>query len=269
MTEITSTQNERVKLVRALQTQAKARRSEGKFVVEGTRLLADALERGLLPDFVLYTAGDMTLDNPISKVFRRLLNLKATILSVSESVMNEISDVETPPGVLGVFSNPNLPLPEKAGLVLVLDEMRNPGNMGSVLRTAAASGVDVALLTPNTVDPFNPKVVRGGMGAHFRLPLAQLEWTEIMARYGRLDIYLADVGGETFYYDVNWRQPSVIIMGSEAHGPGAMARQVAQAITIPMAGGMESLNAAVAAGVILFEVQRQRSLAAREGARSR
>ncbi len=265
MADITSAQNQRVKLVRALQTQAKVRRQEGKFVAEGARLVGDALDCGLVPEYVLYTRQDETMPHPLADLFRRLLNQGVKILSVSQEVMDTISDLKTPPGLLAVFPQPRLSPPESPRLVLALDEIRNPGNLGSVLRTAVASGVDLVLLSPNTVEPYNPKVLRGGMGAHFRLPLLQLDWAEIAARYGHLAIYLADASGSLSYDAVDWRQPSMIILGSEARGPGQEARRLAQAtISIPMAAETESLNAAVAAGVILYEAQRQRA-AAREG----
>jgi len=127
--------------------------------------------------------------------------------------------------------------------------------------------VDLVILTPNTVDPYNPKALRGGMGAHFRLPIAHLSWDEIRAQYGHLDAYLADSQANSAYHGVDWSRPSMLIMGGEAHGIGTEARRFArQAITVPMAGGMESLNVAVAAGIILFEAQRQRVTSAPKGA---
>lgn len=268
MTDITSLQNERVKLAHALQTQAKARRREGKLVVEGVRLLNDALNCGLMPEYVFYLGSEATLDRLAYKLFRRLNDLNAPFLSVSAEVMAHVTDLETPPGILAVLPRPDLPAPESPSLVLALDGINNPGNLGSVLRTAAAAGADLVILAPGTVDPYNPKVLRGGMGAHFRLPLVQATWPDIAARYGHLNTYLAEASGETPYYAVDWLRPSMIIVGGEAHGAGAAARQVAgRTITIPMAAQTESLNAAVAAGIILYEVQRQRHLSAQEGAR--
>lgn len=258
MADITSTQNAKVKLVRALQTQIKARRHERMFVVEGFRLLVDALDNDLLPEYVFYMVNETTMAGSSSRLFRRLLDLQVDLLSVTREVMDAVTAVETSPGILGVFKQPTLPVPAKPRLVLILDEMRNPGNMGSVLRTAAASSVDLVILTHNAVDPYNPKVMRGGMGAHFRLPIVHLSWDEITAQYGGLDVYLADSQAVHAYHDVDWGKPSALIMGSEAHGVSAEARRFARKmVTVPMARGMESLNVAVAAGVILFEAQRQ------------
>jgi len=176
--------------------------------------------------------------------------------------MKQASDVETPPGLLAVLPQPALPVPTAPSFVLALDGMNNPGNLGSALRAAAAAGVDGVVLPPNTVDPFNPKVLRGGMGAHFRLPSQRLDWPEVAARYGELAAYVAAADGERPYFGVDWTRPSLLIIGGEAHGAGEAARRVAAGrVAIPMASRTESLNATVAAAVILFEARRQRLLA--------
>ncbi len=268
MADITSTHNERVKLAHMLQTQVKVRRREKKIVLEGVRLLDDALKRGLLPEFVFYLSGDVTIERRMYRLFRHLDRLGIPCFAVTEAVMKRASAVESPPGILGIFPLPELPVPETPSLVLVLDGMSNPGNLGSALRTAAAAGVDLVLL-PNTVDPYNPKALRGGMGAHFRVPIRRMSWPDIALTYGHLLTYLADAGGDTPYYAVDWLRPSMIIIGSEAHGPRARARQIAgTTISIPMASEAESLNAAVAAGIILYEVRRQRTLSSQESASS-
>jgi len=266
MTDIASPRNERIKLVRALQSRARERRREGKIVLEGVRLIADALACGLIPEFVLYTVDENTLARPAYRLFRQLAELDIPLLSVSEAIMRQASDTETPPGLLAVVPLPQIAVPEAVSLALALDGMSNPGNLGSTLRTAAAAGVDVVILTPNTVDPYNPKVLRGGMGAQFRLPILELEWAEIALRFGQLHAYLAAADGALPYYAVDWLRPSLVIIGGEAHGPTAPARAVAgTTIAIPMAGQTESLNAAVAAGVILYEARRQRTLSAQKG----
>ncbi len=268
MADITSIHNERVRLVRALQSQSKTRREEGKIVVEGVRLIADAINCGITPEFLFYLGAEATLDRRAFRMFRQLADLGVTVLSVTDAVMKQASELETPPGVLAVLPRPSLPTPEAPTMVLALDRMNNPGNLGSSLRTAAAAGTELVILTPGTVDPYNPKVLRGGMGAHFRLPILQMEWSDVALRYGHMHTYLASTKGSTPYYTVDWLRPSMIIMGSEAHGPSDDACAVAgTTIMIPMAAETESLNAAVAAGILLYEVKRQRILSAQEGAR--
>jgi TrmH family RNA methyltransferase len=129
------------------------------------------------------------------------------------------------------------------------------------MRTASAAGVQALVTTPETTDVFAPKVVRAGMGAHFRLPVFSLGWKEIetLARTHNLALYLADAVGGRPLWDFDLRQPSGLVIGGEAEGASPEARQaVADVITIPMPGQAESLNAAIAAGIILFEFVRQR-----------
>jgi TrmH family RNA methyltransferase len=143
--------------------------------------------------------------------------------------------------------------------VILLDNVRDPGNMGGILRTAAAAGVDVAVLSPGCADPYNPKTLRGGMGAHFRIPVMEAGWEQITAYCEHLKVYLAAADGELTHNAVDWTQPWVLVIGSEAHGVGPEVQALSgqQRIQIPMAAATESLNAGVAAAVILFEAQRQ------------
>jgi TrmH family RNA methyltransferase len=153
---------------------------------------------------------------------------------------------------------PFVNLPPRPGLILVLDQVRDPGNLGTILRTAEAAGAGQVLLAPGTVDVYNPKVVRGAMGAHFRLPVATLEWPAISQRVAERAVWLADATGEVAYDAVDWTQPAALIVGGEATGAGEEATALATGrVSIPMAGRAESLNAAMAATVLLFEAARQ------------
>jgi TrmH family RNA methyltransferase len=135
--------------------------------------------------------------------------------------------------------------------------VRDPGNLGTILRSAEAAGVGQVILAPGTVDLYNPKAVRGAMGAHFRLPVAGLDWPAIAGRLAGRAVWLADAAGETPYDQVDWAVPSALIVGGEAAGAGDQAAALATGrVSIPMAGGAESLNAAMAATVILFEAAR-------------
>jgi TrmH family RNA methyltransferase len=155
---------------------------------------------------------------------------------------------------------PQLRLPAQIALVLALDQVRDPGNAGSLLRTAEAAGVDVVCFMTGTVDPFNGKVIRSGMGVHFRMPIRVIsDWTELTAMLPRdAALYLADVSAPTSYDEVDWKRPAALVVGGEAKGAGHDARSLAQLISIPMCGSAESLNASVAGAIILFEAQRQR-----------
>jgi TrmH family RNA methyltransferase len=247
---ITSAQNEKVKLAHALQSRAKARRKEGRIAMEGARLVRDALQQGLRPDFVLVAPG-------AEIAFLHAFALEPIL--ISEVLMQEISQTEQPQGILGVFPLPQPNIPPLTTHLLILDSIRDPGNLGTILRAAAGAGVDAALLGPTCVDPYNPKALRAGMGAHFRLPVIEADWEAITAACVGKAVYLADGAGEQTYTAVEWRAPSALIIGGEAEGAGAEARSLAQRrIHIPMSAATESLNAALAAAVILFEMQRQR-----------
>jgi TrmH family RNA methyltransferase len=265
---ITSLSNPKVKLVQGLQSRRRTRYRKERMVAEGTRLVQEALTAGLMPDLVLYTAdwGDAPAG---AALLASLIEPAIPALPVSPEVMAGCSDTETPQGVLAVLPFPQHRIPSEPSLVLVVDQMRVPGNLGTILRTAAAAGVELVLLPPGTVDPFNPKAVRGGMGAHFRLPILQLDWDGLEKHLIGLDVWLAAAGGGTRYDQVDWTRPVALIVGGEASGAGDRAVRLATGdagpgriggrVHIPMPGGMESLNAAVAAGVLLFEVVRQRS----------
>lgn len=255
---ITSTSNSKVKYVRRLQVDRRFREREQAFVVEGTRWLSELIPLAYPPQLVLYTNAWHNKREHTS-ILQQLDAPAQAVAPVSEEVMAEMSDTETPPGVLAVLAMQPRALPPGPTLLLVLDSVRTPGNLGTMLRTAAAAGADGVLLGPSCVDPYNPKVLRGGMGAHLRLPIHRLSWQEIRAKTEGLRVWVAAADGDLPYSDVNWRQPSALIIGSEATGAGERAEATAGGrVYIPMHAATESLNAAMAAGVILFEAARQR-----------
>ena len=256
---ITSTQNERVKLVRALQSSAKSRRKENLVALEGVRLIGDAISAGATPDFVLYTPEAIAEGQAGSRLFADLQDRHVTCLEVTPDIMAHAADTQMPQGIIAVTPMPLLQLPSVVNLALICDGIADPGNLGTMLRTAAAAGVDVVMLMPGCVDAFNPKVLRAGMGAHFRIPIIRPAWNALTEQFNNLHTFLADAEGETVYTSADWTQPCAIIIGGEAHGADEQARQHAsQTVSIPMAKDAESLNAASAAAVILFEVRRQR-----------
>lgn len=253
---ITSTQNPRVKLVYSLQQRPRARRAERRIVLEGNRLLHDALQRGATPFFALY--------DPASADYELIAALQAhsvKLHAVAPDIMQHVSDTQQPQGVVGVFELPMPDMPRRAERVLILDGLREPGNLGTMLRTAAAADVQVVLLSPGTVDPYNPKVLRAGMGAHFRVPILEVKWFEIAGyceEHG-LSIYAATAQAEQSYSAADWTRPWALIVGNEAHGLSQQALNLPHTpLAIPMAAATESLNAATACAVMLFEAQRQR-----------
>ncbi len=252
---ITSASNSRIKLVRGLFERTKIRKKERQFVLDGYRLVRDTLDANLLPEQVLYRA-DIEENSEIGELIAQLEMREIECSPVEPNIYNTISDAQTPQGILAVMNWVELPPREPLDFVLVLDQMSNPGNLGSALRTATAVGVSAVILAPDSVDPYNPKVVRGAMGAHLRLPILQWDWAAIAEL--PLRFVVADAGGTTNIYDNDWTQPTGLIIGGEAHGPQSDAHALAEEIiSIPMEDG-ESLNATVAASVILYEAYRQR-----------
>lgn len=263
---ITSSSNEKVKYIRSLERRA-ARDRERRFVVEGTRLVEEALRAQLAPAIVLYTEEFAGRPDGLA-LLERLRQAGVYPDSIEPRLLASLADTATSPGILAVVPFAGLPAPARPALILVADGIATPGNLGTLLRSAEAAGVELVVLTPQTTDVFGPKVARGGMGAHFRLPLARdLDWPAIAERLRGLAVYLADAGGTLAYDAVDWRRPAALIVGSEAHGPSAEARALAGAsIHIPMRGATESLNAGVAGSIILFEAARQRRQAALDSA---
>jgi len=253
---ITSRTNKQIKWVRTLQSKRHARQTDRMFVIEGTRLFEEALLAGRKPHLVLYTPewGDR---------FPQLLGqLKSSQIQnemVSEAVLAHCSDVETPQGVLAVLPIETTLSPQPPAIALVLDRLADPGNLGTILRTAQAAQVDVVYLTPGNVDVYNPKVVRAGMGAHFRLMIQEAPIEQIIAYLEDLELWTAEARSGEVYHGIDWRKPVALAIGSEAHGidPTLRARASGQ-VHIPIADHSESLNAATAAAIILFEIQRQR-----------
>lgn len=237
----------------------KERREANAFVVEGVRLVEEAFISGWKLQFVLYSDG---LSERGQDLVRILIAHRIDTEEVSGDLLQKVSETETPQGILAVLEFTELPLPEKPDFVLIPDRIRDPGNLGTLLRTAAATGVQAVLLPPDTTDAFAPKVVRAGMGAHFRLPIHSLTWEKIrdltIVSRPLMYIYLADMDG-TRCWEADLRKPLALIIGSEAEGASDEAHRLStEKICIPMAGNVESLNAGVAGSVLMFEVVRQR-----------
>jgi len=255
---ITSNQNPKVKLVRALLGRAKERREAGAFVIEGVRLFEEAVNSNWKFKFALY---DESISERGKLKVEGLRSKGVDIEEVSTSVMKSISETEAPQGVLAVLGDYRLPIPNSPNFILIPDQIRDPGNLGTLLRTAAAAGVQAVLIPPETTDTFAPKVLRSGMGAHFRLPIHSMSWEEIGQVVGLsgLQVLIADMDGVSCW-ESDLRKPVALIIGSEADGASESARKLAEGkISIPMNANVESLNAGVAGSVLMFEVVRQRS----------
>lgn len=253
---ITSAQNTKIKWIKGLQSSSRERRADASFVVEGVRLAEEALAAGREARLVLFSDELNVRGRAVVDAFAES---GAPVEQATAQVMRAAGDTETPQGILVVLAQHALPVPAGLDFVFIPDGMRDPGNLGTMLRTAAAAGAQAVFCPPETVDAFAPKVVRSGMGAHFRLPVLSADWDELAQRLARLHKVVAAAGHGHPFYAVDFRSPTALIVGSEAQGASPRALALADAfVEIPMPGGGESLNAAVAAGILMFEVVRQR-----------
>ena len=254
---ITSSDNNKIKRVRNLQHRRRNRESEKAFIAEGVRLVEEGVKTQWPIEFILF---DETLSERGLKLIESLKTQKTiTIAKIPSNLMAEVSDTETPQGILAVLKLQALALPLSPTFLVIADQIRDPGNMGTLLRTAEAAGVESVLLTPGTVDAFSPKVVRAGMGAHFRLPIQHLPWQELKDYIKKVPLYLAAAEGGEPLWSADLKAPCALLIGGEAFGASPIGEKMAtHRITIPMPGRAESLNAAIAAGILITEVLRQR-----------
>ena len=258
MTEfISSPNNAKIKRVRALLAHSRGKKSGDGFLAEGVRLVEEAAAVRWPAEFVLY---DETLSNRGRELVQEFITQGGTeVFEIPPSLMAEISDTETPQGILAVLRTQALPLPEKPSFLILADQVRDPGNMGTLLRTAEAAGADGMILTPGTVNAFAPKVLRAAMGAHFHLPIQALPWQEIPPLLKGLPVFLAAAEADRTIWDADFTQACALLLGGEAFGATPMGEALAtDRVAIPMPGRAESLNAAMAGGILIAEVLRQR-----------
>ena len=255
---ITSRQNPLIKSIRALQKNAKKRKAAGAFVVEGVRLAEEAQAAGWPIRSVLHSEE---LSERGWQVIKQFQQQGVKVEACSPEVMQAASDTQSPQGLLLVLEEKSLPTPASPEFILILDAIADPGNMGSLLRTALGAGVETVLLGPGGVDAYAPKVLRSAMGAHFRLPIKALSWPD-MRRFiqaHKLATFVSDVEAGEHYAQAELQTPLALILGGEAYGVSEEARALTKhSLNIPMQGELESLNAAAAGAILLFEIAQQR-----------
>jgi TrmH family RNA methyltransferase len=259
---LTSLQNEQIKQVVNLRRR-KGRDATRQFVVEGRRFLEEALKRGAEILKVFYCSQR---EQPEwQPLLEDLVCRGIPVIDIDERLLYKISSTMEPQGILAIVRQPSYTWEDLEAdnrmVLLIIDGVQDPGNLGTILRTALAAGVRQVCLTKGTVDLFNEKVLRSTMGAIFSLKIVpQLSPEEIIAycRRKNLKLITADPEGEVFYGAEILQPPLALVVGNEGSGPSILFRTSArQCVKIPMAFNVESLNVAIAAGILLYEIMRR------------
>lgn len=263
ISSITSLQNEKVKTMASL-LEKKHRDRTGKFIVEGVHLVQEALHAGAQVDTVVFDA-----ERGMPAELEALLQeARCELIEASHAVMAKCTGTDTPPPVFGVVAKFELDassLFTDGSLAVVLDGVRDPGNVGTIIRSADAAGADAVILGKGCVDLYNPKTVRSTMGSLFHLPIIEADLAALLPEAKSRGIRLVGTSlqASSTCYSYDWRRPSWLLLGNESNGLSAESLQlVDNNIIIPMRGGSESLNVAMAGTVLLYEAMRQRHYAA-------
>lgn len=249
-----------VQLCERLGRERRAREETGLALLEGVRLVEEALHSGVELEQVLWSE-ELTAKPRGETLLAELAAAGVRLTFVTPAALARAADTETPQGIVGLFRPRRWRLDELgSGLVLLLENLQDPGNLGTILRSMEALG-GAGVVLAGGVDPYNPKVVRSAMGALFRLPLIRTTLAEVLEGLRGRPVWVADLGGAHAPWQADLAGDAVLIIGNEGNGPSAEAVAAAGGVvTIPMPGPTESLNAGVAAALLLYESMRQRTL---------
>ncbi|MHC1722900.1 MAG: TrmH family RNA methyltransferase [Aminipila sp.] len=270
MKKITSQDNRIFKMCLQLENK-KYRDKLGKYIIEGPNLIEEALKNSVMPDFVIINEANIQTPEIISLCHKYTNETGKSeqdrILVFEEKLFQKLTQTENSQGILGIvdkftfteekfFDCPK----EGSGNILVLDRLQDPGNVGTIIRTADAAGYNGIMVLKGTVDIFSPKVVRACTGSLFRIPILFVDSPnhalDILKKHGK---YVISTGFETekYYYEVDLKKNIGLVIGNEGNGIGQeFKEQSDEIIKIPMAGSIESLNASVAAAILMYEAMR-------------
>lgn len=255
---ITSASNQRMKNLMALCQKSKERRAQQSFIVEGTKMFLEA-------------PADWIREVYVSESFwakcsyREQLKAKGCEI-VADDVFKRVADTRTPQGIMSVLKCPHYELEDllenETPLLVVLEDLQDPGNLGTILRAAEGAGVNGVIMSRDTVDIFNPKVIRATMGSIYRMPFYQTDDLKdtIQVLKGRgIRVYAAHLQDSVCYDEADYQKGTAFLIGNEGNGlKKETADAATQYIKIPMAGQVESLNAAMATSILMYEAARQR-----------
>ncbi len=265
---ITSTANARVKQVVQWQNKAKERRRDGVFLAEGIKMYEEAPKNSILE---VYISQDMEarlqkhLEPKMNIIWKKLQQSGYEV--VADEVFARMSDTQTPQGILSVLKRPAYDLQKllegERPLLVILENLQDPGNLGTIIRTGEGAGITGVIMSAQTVDIFNPKTIRATMGSIYRVPFLYVDSLKetIKTLHERgIHTYAAHLKGKTYYQEISFKEASAFLIGNEGNGLTEETADLAERyIKIPMEGQVESLNAAVAAALLMYEAHRQRS----------
>lgn len=256
---ITSPANERLKHARRVRDG----REDDLIFVEGERLIEECLQSGLALAACFHSPE---VSPRAQTILAELADRGCPLLPTADAVLATVSDTVNSQGLIVLAERPTAQLEEvllSSGLLVCLDAVQDPGNFGTILRTAEAAGADGVISMKGSVDAYSPKVLRSAMGSAFRLPIVTGVTDEGLTEHlhkTKLQIAAATADGEMLYHELNWLKPTMVILGNEANGVSNDLLELCEtSIRIPLRSPVESLNVAAAAAVILFEAARQRA----------
>lgn len=257
MKTISSRDNPLYKALKKLGTSSRERRKTGRTLLDGIHLVTAYHQIGRLPETIVVSTTGLE-DLEIRNLLDRIPRIPVAIME--DEIFCEISTVETPTGIIAIVEKPRPTRPSKQDFCILLEGIQDPGNLGSILRSAAAAGVDIAYLSDTCVDAWSPKVLRAGMGAHFCLTIVEHADLAGTAQEFPGAIVATVLGAQESLFSLDLTGPTAFIIGNEGAGitPELLSHARRQ-VTIPMPGAVESLNAGAAAAICLFEKVRQAS----------
>lgn len=260
---ITSTSNTRIRQLMQWNQKAKARREDKVFIVEGTKMFLEAPQSWIREIYLAESFYEKMPDAVAGKLDRCSYEV------VKDSIFQKISDTQTPQGILSVLKQPEYVLGDLGlmrqsnhPLVVVIENIQDPGNLGTIVRTAEAAGATGVVMSPDTVDIFNPKTIRSTMGSIYRVPFLYVDSLTDAIRHlkrNSIKIYAAHLKGDRSYNELNFTKGTAFLIGNEGNGLKDETAALADSyLKIPMEGRVESLNAAIASAVLMYETHRQR-----------
>lgn len=255
---ITATSNKRIKWLVSLTEKAKERKKEQVFLVEGTKMFEEADEKYIRE---VYVSESYIEKNGISEKLK-----KTGYETVSDEVFKKISDTKAPQGILCVMKQYQYTLEEllqkENPVFVLLEDIQDPGNLGTILRTGEGAGIDGVIMTKDTVDIYNPKTIRATMGSVYRMPFLYVDsLADVIEKLQEkgISVYAAHLQGKEYYDSFDFKKGSAFLIGNEGNGLKKETANLADFyLKIPMEGKVESLNAAIATSLLMYESYRQR-----------